>query len=111
MAKQLQTRKQLARLVAATMAAARKIEGKRSVRTLSEDDVLAFIGSCQAYDKPIRQARCYAGAAFVPNRYRYRASITTIDYGWFGLPVVGEADAHRRDGRGPYITINGRKAA
>lgn len=99
--------------VPALLAIAKEREGGRRTRTLTEADVRVFLATVKTH--PDKSVRVYANRGdFVPVSYRYRAPITMLEY-WpdegdkRGGACVSEGDAKRPHGKGPWVTVNGRK--
>ncbi len=91
------------------LTAAKRLEGKSRARCLTASDVCRLYAACAAYDGEIKSARAYAGnGAFVLNSYKWRAEITYVAAGMWGIPHVGRTGAHRSYGNGAGTTINGR---
>ena len=102
------TQQRRTRIIDAIMRAAANYEGKSRARCLTRDDASAWIDTMRS-NPDANTVRIYAdGGDFVPNSYKWGASITCIDKGLLGMPLVHRVDAHRRNGCGAALTINGR---
>lgn len=100
-------------VIPAILAIAKEREGGRRVRTLAEADVRVFLATVKTH--PDESVRVYANRGeFVPRSYKYRAPITILEY-WpdegdkRGGACVSETDAKRARGKGPWVTVNGRR--
>lgn len=100
-------------VVADILARARVLEGRRTERTLTESDARVFLATVGRY--PTAKVRVYAQrGAFVATKYKYSAPITILEYTPDDVVgpaqiVVSEGDAKRPHGKGPWVTVNGRK--
>lgn len=99
--------------VAALLAEARALEGRRTERALTEQDAWIFVAAVLKY--PMGRVRVYAQrGAFAKSSDKMRQMITILEY----TPddehgpaqvVVSEGDARRPRGKGAWVEVNGQK--
>ena len=92
-----------------------KANGTRKTRILRQADVEQFINLVNEATPEQHTIRVYSSDGFVPNSYKYRASISYLqatrnaETGEFYIGA-GTTDAKRSNGLGSLVTINGRVA-
>lgn len=85
--------------------------GRRRTRIISAPEIARMATEIAKADKKINIIRVYSYSGFVPHAYKARAYITALEAirtpaGWSIRAIV--ADAHRKNGVGAIVTLNGR---
>lgn len=90
--------------------------GKKHNRIITQSEIDKIIDLIAEHkdDEKAVTIRVYPADAFVPNSYKYRAetlclqAVRHVD-GSYVVAVIS-VDAHRSNGRGAHVTINGKAA-